>query len=368
MHLLIAADSFKEALPAPAVCAAIAEGLRSTQPELSIALHPLSDGGEGSLEILTTHLALRRIATDVHDPLGRWRRASFGLSKDGRTAYIELAQAAGLQLLTPSERDPLRTHTFGVGELIAAACARGVERIVLSIGGSATNDAGMGMLAALGWRFLDGDRQPIEPRGGELLRIEHIVPPANLQLPNIDVLCDVTNPLAGRNGAAHCYARQKGADPAAIDRLDAGLRHFAHKVAALLQGLDLQELPGAGAAGGVGFAARALLHATLHRGSDYLLDVTEFDRALAHAELVITGEGRLDAQTLQGKLIHGICQRAARHGVPVIALCGELTVSAAQLKRLGLHAAYDINAGAPPDLPRTAERLRTCAAHLSLTV
>jgi len=365
MRILVAADSFKDALPAQEVCAAIARGLHDRH---TVVEHPLADGGEGTLAILARHLDLHLIDIATCDPLRRPIKTQWGLSRDNSTAYIELARASGLQLLAGSERSPLHTSTFGTGILIAAALQRNVDRVVLAIGGSATNDGGVGLLAALGWQFLSSHATPVEPSGGQLSNITQIVAPANWTSPSFDVLSDVDNPLFGPTGAAWMFARQKGANENEIAILDSGLRHFAHVTAETFGSSVSPDVPGAGAAGGVGFAASAFLTARLHRGSDFLIEATNFDAALANADLVITGEGHIDSQTLHGKLIHGVCRRAAHHGVPVIALCGKLTATPEQQRALGLLRAYEINAGATLDdaLTRTAERLAACAARLPL--
>jgi glycerate kinase len=240
---------------------------------------------------------------------------------------------------------------------------------VLAIGGSATNDAGIGIAAALGWRFIDASARDVPLTGGSLQHIRRIVPPENPIAVRVDVLCDVTNPLFGDEGAAHVFAKQKGANDADVDILDDGLRH----IAALIREHRLSDLSpdtaGAGAAGGVGYGALVFLNATLHRGIDYLLDITHFDSALDTADLVITGEGNLDTQTLNGKVIRGVCERAARYGVPVIALCGRLSANENELHSIGLQAAYCINDGTSSlreALPRTAERLAYTAARIPL--
>lgn len=361
MRILIAADSFKDALSAPRVCRAIATGIRRIHPDAQITEFPLADGGEGTFGVLTYHLDLKTVEAETLDPLFRPLRATYGLSADGQTAVVEMAAASGLQLLRPEERDPLRTTTLGTGLLLADALRRGATHVVLAIGGSATNDGGVGMASALGWRFLDTAGQEIRPMGGTLHRIARIVAPDG---PNtfkqVEVICDVTNPLLGTTGAAQVYGPQKGADAAAVTALDAGLQHLEQLVEWQLGRPGLAHTPGAGAAGGLGFGAMAFLDATLRRGIDLVLDLTHFDVALAGADLVITGEGQLDGQTLHGKLIHGICQRAAPFGVPVVALCGRLAATPEQVRAIGLQQAISINEvelPLPEMLARTEENL-----------
>jgi len=367
MHILIACDSFKDALDAETVCRAIATGLKRAHPGVTVTEMPLSDGGEGVLDILRKALRLTRIEKQVSDPLGRPVSASYGLSADGKTALVEMATASGLQLLKPEERNPLRTTTYGTGELLADARARGATTALLAIGGSATTDAGIGMAAALGWRFLDAHGQPVTPEGGNLQQIARIVPPAQLPFGKVEVLCDVTNPLHGPMGAAWVYGPQKGGTPESIAHLDEGLRHIARLVAEQLGRPGLDETPGAGAAGGLGFGGMAFLNATLKRGIEMVLDLVGFDRAVAKADLVITGEGHIDGQSLQGKLIQGVCARAGN--TPVIALCGKLSASGDEIRAVGLRAAYCINSEERPlaeMLAKTARNLEETAARLPL--
>jgi len=361
MRILVACDSFKDALPADAVCRAIATGLRKAHPDAEVIEMPLSDGGEGVLDILRRALSLTAVEMEVADPLGRPVKASYGLSADGHTALVEMATASGLQLLTLEERDPLRTSTFGTGQLLADAKARGATRALLAIGGSATNDAGVGMAAALGWKFLDADGDGVTPEGGRLGDIEDIVPPPDAPFKSVEVLCDVTNPLYGPQGAAWIYGRQKGGTDESLARLDDGLRHIAAVVEKKLGRAGLADVPGAGAAGGLGFGALAFLGARLRRGIEMVLDLVGFDVAVKNADLVITGEGHIDHQSLQGKLIQGVCGRAG--SVPVIALCGKLSATSEQVRAVGLRAAHSIN---ETDRP-LAEMLAATAANLERT-
>ena len=359
MNILVACDSFKDALPADAVCAAIARGLKRSHADAHVTEMPLSDGGEGLLDVLGRALDLNWIEMRVADPLGRRVLGRYGLSADGKTAVVEMAQASGLQLLTLDERDPRKTSTFGTGELLADAKARGARHILLAIGGSATNDAGLGTAAALGWRFLDASGKDVPPDGGHMRDIARLVP-APAPFDRVDVLCDVTNPLYGPSGAAWIYGRQKGGSDAVLAELDDGLKHVADVVKAEL-GRDVAEMPGAGAAGGLGYGAVAFLGAELRRGIEIVLDITGFDAAAAKADLIITGEGHLDGQSAQGKLIQGLCGRAGI--TPVIALCGKLSATPEQIKMIGLKAAYSINKQERP----LAEMLADTAINLENT-
>lgn len=344
MKILIAADSFKDALPALEVCRAIARGLRRALPQAELLLFPMADGGEGTAEILTYHSRGERIEKEVNDPLFRPVTAGYGLSGDGKAAFIEMAAASGLPLLKQDERSALKTTTFGTGELILDAIGRGAGKILLGIGGSATNDAGMGMAAALGYRFFDKAGERLAAIGENLAKVASI-DSSHLQFRpeeiEVEVLCDVDNPLFGEKGAAHIYAPQKGADAGAVERLDEGLRHFAQ----LLEdkfGRDFAHIPGSGAAGGLGAGAMAFLGGRLRPGIEAVMDYTGFEKQLEGVQLVFTGEGKVDAQTLHGKLIYGITRRAKAAGVPVVALCGALLASPEDIEAIGLKAAFAI--------------------------
>lgn len=343
MRIVIASDSFKDALSAEEVCSAITEGLRAALPEAELVSFPLADGGEGTAHILTQHSGGSWQELRVADPLFRPCQAGFGLSSDNR-AFIEMASASGLPLLTESERNPLRTSTYGTGELIAAALTAGATEIYLCLGGSATNDAGMGMARALGYRFLDETGQELEGRGADLIRVRQIdnrsVNPL-LEHCRITALCDVRNPLYGPQGAAHVYGPQKGASPSVVQELDEGLRHFGSVLEGYL-GQSIQKMPGAGAAGGLGAGAVAFLGAKLQGGVDTVLEATSFGEVIKNTNWIITGEGQLDHQTQAGKLIAGLCQLAQQKEVPVIALCGALKATPQQIQQMGLQSAFSI--------------------------
>ncbi|MCP5144248.1 MAG: glycerate kinase [Gammaproteobacteria bacterium] len=370
MRILIAADSFKDALPATAVCAEIADGIHNRNPTVETIEFPLGDGGEGTLDVLRHHLKLHEVNVATDDPLGRPIGGHYGISADRTTAVIEMAVASGLQLLGHEERDPLRASTFGTGRLIAHAVGQGVSRIVLAIGGSATNDGGIGVAAALGWQFVDADGATLAPVGGSLSRISSIIPPATA-FPAIDVevICDVDNPLCGSRGAAAVYGPQKGADTEAVAALDAGLANLARCMAEQHGKVDFADRAGAGAAGGMGYGAMVFMNAQLARGIDLIMELTGFSQALAAADLVITGEGALDSQTLHGKLISGICDKARTMNKPVLALCGRLAADAEQIHQVGLADAFSINLEIKPlaeMLAATGANLRRTAASLDL--
>ena len=344
MRILLVPDKFKGSLTASAVCAAMTEGILRACPTAEIVSVPMADGGEGTADVLTQSTNGTWHTVTVLDPLDNPVEAGFGISGDGKTGFIEMAQASGLRLLNASRYDPFRANTFGTGQLIGHAISRGVERIVLGIGGSATNDCGAGMAAALGWRFLDNSGKELRPCGGNLSEIQSIVLPKLRWSGTVDVACDVTNPLVGSDGATYIYGPQKGAKAADLPILDAGMRHFA----ALIQkqfGLDLATMPGAGAAGGLGAGAVLFLNGHLTEGVDLLIRHTQLAEKMTGADLVLTGEGRIDNQTLQGKLIAGITRLAQEKHIPVVALCGSLQLTPDELKTLGLTSAFSIIPG-----------------------
>lgn len=347
MRVVIAPDSFKGSCSAPRAAAALAEGLRAGWPELAPDLLPIADGGEGTVEALVSATGGRLVEAEARDPLGRPIKATYGVLGEGNTAVIEMAAASGLPLLTEAERNPELTSTLGTGDLIRHALDLGCRRLLLGIGGSATNDAGLGMAVALGTRLYSEAGIELEPSGAALSEL------ASLDLSELDprlaetevlVACDVTNPLFGPHGAAHVYAPQKGASPEQVARLDAGLARFAEVVRRDL-GLDLAELPGAGAAGGLGAGLVAFCGARLSPGADLVLDTVHFEERLAGARLVITGEGKLDAQTAYGKAIARVAARAKLLEIPVVAVVGSVEADTAALARLGLAAALPLVQG-----------------------
>ena len=343
MRIVLAPDKFRGSLTARQVTDAMTEGIRLVYPDADIVALPLADGGEGTAEVLTEATNGTWHTATVGDPLGRPVEAGYGLSGDGSTAFIEMAAASGLALLKPDERSIVRTGTFGTGELIRHAIDKGVRHVVLAIGGSATTDGGIGMASALGWQFLDKQGEPLKPIGMSLPRIVRIVPPTQSLTDNVQfsVACDVTNPLYGREGAAYVYGPQKGATPLEKRWTDTGLRRFANVVQNQF-GMDIADVPGAGAAGGLGAGALFFLNATLQPGVDVVLDAVGFDRHVRQADLVLTGEGKLDRQTLQGKVLKGVADRVRLSHIPVVALCGTLDLGSADITSLGLKAAFSV--------------------------
>ena len=323
-RLTIAIDSFKGSLSSREVAEAFAEGWHEVLPDCEIATLPIADGGEGTLEALVGAMGGEYIEVGVHDPLLRPIKAKYGIIGEGQSAIIELASASGLTLLREGERNPMETSTYGTGEMVADAVKRGCRRVLMCIGGSATNDCGVGMLRALGYRFLDGRGCEVEGRGKDLEKIEYIDDAQRIEALDeceFVVACDVTNPLCGEQGAAHIFAPQKGADATMVEALDRGLRHFAEVVERYNE-CSIGGMEGAGAAGGVGGGLHAILDAQLKRGIDMVMETISFDQRIEGVDLVITGEGRLDSQTVMSKAPSGILAAAQRQNIPVIAIGG----------------------------------------------
>ncbi|WP_201583236.1 glycerate kinase [Psychrobacter jeotgali] len=327
MNILIAPDSFKESLEAIEVCRAIESGFRQIFPDAHYKLLPMADGGEGTSKVLSYALGGHWKALRVHDPLMRPITAKY-LWLAGGTAVIEVAEACGLHLLKNAERNPMLTSSYGVGELIADALDNGAARIIIGLGGSATNDAGLGMLMALGIEFYDDDGKALAQGGAQLARLQRI-DAAKLLHPKIvntvfEVACDVTNPLCGKFGASAIFGPQKGANPAQVQLLDSALANFAAvcNQHSKYGKQDYQNVAGAGAAGGLGFALMTFCHAKLQSGFDSVATALNLAEHIKDADLVITGEGKLDAQTSMGKVASGVSQLAKANGKPVIAICG----------------------------------------------
>lgn len=347
MHILLCPDSYKEALSAEEAAEAMAQGTLKAVPQADIVCCPLADGGEGSLEALIAATGAKRMNTQVQDALGRPVNATWGWLKAQHTAYIELAEASGLQQLRRAERDARITSTHGVGELLLAALDQGAEQVLLLLGGSATNDAGAGMLCALGARLLDAQGEPLPPGGAALTRLAALdLSGLDKRLAGlrVDAAVDVDNPLLGPSGASAIFAPQKGASPGQVEMLDKALAHFADISAELLE-CDLRALPGAGAAGGMGFAARAFLGATLKPGIELIMDQAGMAEHLAWADLVVTGEGRLDGQSMAGKTPIGVARAAKQAGKPVIVLAGSLGDGWQAAYQQGVTAAFALADG-----------------------
>ncbi len=322
--VVIAIDSFKGSLSSCEVAEAFEQGFRPYHPACDIRKVAIADGGEGMVEALVNTLGGVHIHVKVCDPLHRPIVAQYGIIESGRTAVIEIAAASGLSLLKAEERNPLLTSTYGTGELIADAIRRGCRNFLIGLGGSATNDAGTGLFRALGYRFIAGSGEELTG-GGEILEkivdIDDRGVMPELAECRFKVACDVTNRLFGRFGAAYIFAPQKGADNEMVERLDNGLRNFSHVVAGY-NGTMLSLVDGAGAAGGVGGGMLALANAQLVRGIDLVLEAMHFDQIIRGSDLVITGEGRIDSQTIMGKTPSGVLRAATLQGIPTIAIGG----------------------------------------------
>jgi glycerate kinase len=364
VHALIAPAPFKGSLSAAAAAEAMVQGAHRAAQELgrSLALDvvPLADGGEGTVDAVQRARGGTLRHARVHDPLGRHIEAAYLLLDDG-TAVVEMAAASGLPLLAPQERDPLRASTHGTGDLIAAALDAGARRLIIGVGGSATVDGGAGMAEALGVRLLDDTGDPLPPGGGALLRLAHVdlsgLHPG-LREVEIDVLCDVQNPLVGPNGAARVFGPQKGATPAMVETLDAALGRLG-EVLEREVGRPLAQMPGAGAAGGLAAGLAGFLGARLRPGIDVILDLLDVPRRLRTADLALTGEGQLDQQTSGGKVIAGLARAAHEAGVPVAAIAGRVVPEARELYTRGLCAAFSLADG-----PRSLEECEALGADL----
>jgi glycerate 2-kinase len=337
MNILIAPDKFKGSLDAQQVCQAVRVALEQCDDSLTCIGLPLADGGEGTCALLTAFKRGDMIHVAVRDPLFRTIESEYGISNDGSTAFIEMAKASGLQLLNAQERDPLLTSSVGTGDLIRAALDRGVSKIILGIGGSATNDAGMGIGEALGLKFFSAGGGELRPIGWNLksingIDVDHLHP--RCKGAHITILCDVDNPLFGERGAAFVFAPQKGADTASVKILDEGLQHAA-RVFARTFNVDVN-FPGAGAAGGVSIMIKALMHADVKPGMDFITAFTGLEKAVQAADVIITGEGKIDAQTLSGKVLKGVANLAVKYAKPVIAITGKCELPPDQLKTMGI--------------------------------
>ncbi len=380
--IIIASDSFKGSVSSLEVADACEKGIRQVYPDCEVVKLPIADGGEGTIEALVTATKGRYIRCLVHDPLMRPVKAVYGVLGDERTAVIEMATASGLPLVEPELRNPLKTTTYGTGELIRDALSRGFREFIIGIGGSATNDAGIGMLQALDMRFTTSATAPDlddcsertlyskgSVYGGEILTqiigIDSSNMPTELQDCRFTIACDVDNPFSGPQGAAYIFAPQKGANAEMVKQLDEGMKHFARLIAETT-GKNIDTIPGAGAAGGLGGAFLAFLPATLRPGIATILDALHFDHHLQGADLVITGEGKLDAQTLRGKAPWGVLQVAQKLKVPVIAISGVIENSQSLLDA-GFAGVYPIHEEGLPIEQALDKELTQCDIQKSIT-
>lgn len=343
LNVTIAIDSFKGSLSSIDAGNAAAEGILRVFPDASVCVRPVADGGEGTVDALTAGLGGRFVQTVVSDPLGRPVNAKYGVLPDN-TAVIEMAAASGLTLLAENERDPMHSTTFGTGELILHAVQHGCRNFIIGIGGSATNDGGIGCLQALGFGFLNADGKQVRFGAdglSELVRItdDNVFP--ELKNCSFNVACDVTNPLCGRNGCSVVFAPQKGADSSMIRRMDELLLHYADLAAAFNSNAS-PDTPGAGAAGGLGFALMFFLNASLRSGVDLVIRETMLEDVIKNADVVVTGEGCLDQQSAMGKAPVGIASIAKKYNKPVIAFCGAVRKGAEICNQYGIDAFFPV--------------------------
>ncbi|WP_261857751.1 glycerate kinase [Photobacterium sanguinicancri] len=365
MKIVIAPDSYKESLSAMEVAIAVEAGFRQVLPNAEYHKLPMADGGEGTVQSLVDATQGSIIECRVTGPLGEQVNAFYGLMGDGKTAIIEMAAASGLHLVPNDQRNPLQTTTYGTGELIIAALDQGVEHIIVGIGGSATNDGGIGMAQALGVQLLDASGKEIGYGGGALARL------ATIKMDNVDprlanihleVACDVDNPLCGPKGASHIFGPQKGATPSMVEQLDANLAHYAELIKTQL-GNEVKDTAGAGAAGGLGAALIGLFSASLRPGIEIVMDAVDLKAQLAGADLVITGEGRIDSQTIHGKTPIGVARCAKAFGIPVVGIAGCLSNDCHVVHEHGIDAVFSV-------VPRSVsleEALRDAAVNVELT-
>ena len=343
MKILIAPDSYKESLEANDVANIIKKSFQTVFLDANIQTIPMADGGEGTVKALVQACHGERVNVNVNDPIGREITAYYGLIHKGKTAVIEMATASGLELLKEDEKNPLQTSTFGFGELINDALKRGVKKLILGLGGSATNDAGVGMLQALGVKFYDKNNNEV-PQGAEFISniqtIDDSILKEKFKNIKIEVACDVINPLCGQNGASHIFGKQKGANEQMIQLLDNNLINFATLCEAHFN-KETQHIEGSGAAGGLGFGLVTFLDAKLQSGIKLVMDAVDLETHIKEVDLVITGEGKMDSQTLQGKTPYGVAKLAKKHDKTVIAIAGCLDEGYEILLENGFDAIFD---------------------------
>ena len=347
MRIILAPDSFKGSTSAVAVSCAMERGVLSVFPDAEVMKIPIADGGEGTVEAMVTAAGGQFFMEQIQDPLGRPHKAYWGILGDNQTAVIEMAAASGLPLVPMEKRDPRITTTYGTGQLIRAALDKDVKKIIIGIGGSATNDAGTGMLQSLGARFLDKNKKELPPGGAALINLNTIDLSAldsRLKTTEIIVACDVDNPLCGPRGASSVYGPQKGATEEMVVELDQALSHFAF-VANQTTGKNVSTWPGAGAAGGLGAGFLYFTKAALCPGVETILEAANFSEKVAGANLVITGEGRTDYQTAFGKAPVGVAKKSKTYQVPVVCLAGSLGEGAEQVLHLGIDALFAVAPG-----------------------
>jgi glycerate kinase len=342
MKIVVAMDSFKSSISAVGACRIVKEALQSIKPELIVVSIPMADGGEGTAEAMLAVCGGEWIEVRVMGPLPSMQvNAGFAFFPDTKVALVEMAKASGLELLSAEQANPLRTTTFGTGQLVRAAADYGAEKILLAVGGSATVDGGVGAAQALGWKFLNKDGNEIGFGGGQLESIDRIIAPDELSLPDVEVLCDVDNPLCGENGAAMVFGPQKGATPEMVERLEAGLSHLA-EVVRQQPGKQIDKIPGGGAAGGLSAGAIAFMDAKLVSGIETIIQQSRLTEQINDADWVITGEGRFDSQSLRGKVVSGITKIALSKEIKIGVIAGRIELSEQQWRDFGITDAVSV--------------------------
>lgn len=364
MKVVIATDSFKGTLTAYEACEIIAKAICESTPEVQLVIKPMADGGEGTARAMIKAANGRWVPQTVMGPLPQMQvEAGFAWFDEDRTALVEMASASGLELLSAEQMNPLNTTTYGTGQLIKAALKYGAQKILLAVGGSATVDGGLGAAMALGWKFLDQQDNPVPLGGAGLEKITKIVRPENLSLVPVEVLCDVDNPLCGEHGAAKVYAPQKGATPQMVEQLEKGLAHLADLVRRQLQ-RDIDNVPGAGAAGGLAAGAIAFMNAVVVSGIETVMARSNLRAELESADWVITGEGSFDRQSLYGKVVSGILRMASQSHTRLVVLAGQVNVPQQEYQKIGIATAIscrDDNMSLDYALKNNRELLYTAA-------
>ncbi|APY10650.1 glycerate kinase [Seonamhaeicola sp. S2-3] len=344
MEIIVAPDKFKNSLTGIAFCNAVEEGVKSVIPEVEILKLPLADGGDGTIDVVNYYLKGNMVKLMVNNPFFEPVEASYLYSEDTKIAFIEMAEASGVKLLKPQQFNCKNASTFGTGELIKDALNKGVKHIILGIGGSATNDCGIGMASALGFQFFNANNKEVKPIGAnlsEIKKIEVLKAHPKLLTTKFSVACDVTNPLYGKNGAAYVYAAQKGATESDIKMLDKGLQDFSKLLETTFK-VDVQSVKGAGAAGGMGIASKLFLNGELTPGITLIKNLANFDTKISKADWIITGEGKLDTQTMSGKTIQGVLTSAKAQQIKVAAFCGSLELSKEETTKMGINYASSV--------------------------
>lgn len=344
MKIIVAPDKFKGSLTSLQVCLAVRAGILEFDQNNEVAIFPMADGGDGFAEVMKYYIGTESQAVASVDPLRRNIVSSYEWTETGQVAIIELAAASGLAMLNKEERNPLITSTYGTGLQMKNAIEKGAKKIILGVGGSATNDAGMGILTALGFQFCDAAGQILLPSGENLRRIEKIIPPSSIPSVLLQIACDVDNPLYGPEGAAYIFSPQKGAGPEEVKILDEGLRQFA-RVVKKETGKDVATFPGAGAAGGIAAGLTAYFNVNLVEGTSLIIEASKIKSSLDDADIIFTGEGKLDQQSLRGKTIQAIASLASERKIPTVALCGKVELQPFERQQLGLIMAEEINDG-----------------------